>query len=305
MTTPRPRTCNTPSTDAPKAPKTPRNLGNICGNVSSDKETLSGSQTSLFDIFDISPEYSVDNSLFSSERNASSPPRKSATTLHPFFTLSSLSITEDAIKRTDTSGEHEYISSTEDSTTRSEQNLFDISRIASNDDQSLSSDSDMSICSFDDEMAIDLDEESHFDRPRRIVHFPFDVVTEVRFRPKTEPNQVAILFSNPRDWDRSCKEDRRERKAGVAWTIDAEREKRARFAYNPVTEIHIYAMDIPIPQEPQEHDLVSNELFVAREIPSESLQPPEGAIESSSALSMNDCLSKSNRARIQYEQDTY
>ena len=74
----------------------------------------------------------------------------------------------------------------------------------------------------------------------------------------------------------------------MSWTIGVERKKRARFAYNPVTEIHVYAMDIPIPQEPQENDLVSNE-FVSREIPSESLQPPEGVIESSVAMSMNDC----------------
>jgi TATA-binding protein-associated factor Taf7 len=125
----------------------------------------------------------------------------SDSTSHPFFTSSRISYTENAIKQTDSSCEHGIISSNEESTTRSEHNLFDISRILSNDDESLSSDSDMSLCSFDDGMEIDLDEESHFDRPRT-VHFALDVVTEVRFRPKTEPNEVAILYSNPVDWDR-------------------------------------------------------------------------------------------------------
>jgi hypothetical protein len=89
---------------------------------------------------------------------------------------------------------------------------------------------------------------------------------------------------------RSRAEDRSERKAGVAWTIDVERDERDPCAYNPLKDIHVYAyaMDIPIPQEPQEKDLVSNE-FKAREISCESLRPLEGATESSFELSMNDC----------------
>ena len=104
---------------------------------------------------------------------------------------------ENATKQTDSSCEHGIISSNEESTTRSEHNLFDISRILSNDDESLSSDSDMSLCSFDDGMEIDLDEESHFDRPRT-VHFALDVVTEVRFRPRR--NQTKLRFFTPILW---------------------------------------------------------------------------------------------------------
>mmetsp|Transcript_1383 Transcript_1383/g.2469 ORF Transcript_1383/g.2469 Transcript_1383/m.2469 type:complete len:133 (-) Transcript_1383:1114-1512(-) len=121
----------------------------------------------------------------------------------PFITLNSptnASYSEVATPRKYQLEEYEFSSSDDDSI------------LSNSDDISLSSDSDMSICLSDDDMSLDLDE-SHFDSPRR-VHFRFDLVTEVRFRPRTEPDQVAILFSNQNDWNRSRAEYRKERRAG-------------------------------------------------------------------------------------------
>jgi hypothetical protein len=119
-------------------------------------------------------------------------PRTQCTRLMPFITLNSptnASYSEVATPRQYQLEEYENSSSDDDSI------------LSNSDDISLSSDSDMSIClSDDDELSLDLDE-SHFDSPRR-VHFRFDLVTEVRFRPKTEPDQVATLFSNQNDWNR-------------------------------------------------------------------------------------------------------
>eukprot|EP00978_Attheya_sp_CCMP212_P010312 scaffold24884_cov54-Attheya_sp.AAC.5 len=196
----------------------------------------SDDETSLSSESDDSLVYSDDELEFDLDNVDLESPRKECTRLMSFITLNSssnASYSEVATPRMYQLEEYEYSLSDDDSI------------LSYNDDMSLSSDSDMSICLSDDEMTLDLDE-SHFDDPRR-VHFRFDLVTEVKFRPRTEPDQVEILFSNQNDWNRSRAEYRRERRAGVA--LMTERENRARFAYDPVTKVHSYRVDTPISEE--------------------------------------------------------
>jgi hypothetical protein len=166
-------------------------------------------ESSLSSESDNSLVYSDDEMEFDLDNVELESPGKPCKMLIPFITLkcpSNVSYSEVATPRNYPLEEYEYSSSDDDSSRSSETSLFDISILSNNDDMSLSSDSDMSLCLSDDEMSLDLDEmsldldESHFDGPRR-VHFPFDLVTEVRFRPRTEPDQVMILFPNPNDWD--------------------------------------------------------------------------------------------------------
>jgi hypothetical protein len=152
----------------------------------------SDDEISLSSESDDSLVYSDDEMEFDLDTVDLESPRTQCTRLMPFITLNSPTIascSEVATPRKYQLEEYEFSSSDDDSI------------LSNSDDISLSSDSDMSIClSDDDEMSLDLDE-SHFDSPRR-VHFRFDLVTEVRFRPRTEPYQVAILFSNQNDWNR-------------------------------------------------------------------------------------------------------
>eukprot|EP00978_Attheya_sp_CCMP212_P032614 scaffold128207_cov42-Attheya_sp.AAC.2 len=260
----------------------------------------SDDETSLSSESDDSLGYSADEEEFDRDTVALESPRKPCDRLMPFITLNSPSNTsysEVARPRKYPVEEYEYSSSDDDdSLTSSETSLFDISILLNNDDISLYSDSDMSICLSDDDTSLYLDE-SHFDSPRR-VHFRFDLVTEVRFRPRTEPDQVAILFSNQNDWDRSLQEYRRERRLGAALLV--KREKRVRFAYDPVTRVNSYPMNTSVLEERNcerfkvvlKDSLTDTNLSIQSSVrySNEALKPTEGGIIGRRfGQSMNKC----------------
>eukprot|EP00978_Attheya_sp_CCMP212_P010063 scaffold24163_cov48-Attheya_sp.AAC.1 len=260
----------------------------------------SDDETSLSSESDDSLGYSADEEEFGLDTVDLVLPRKPCVRLIPFITLNSptnASYSEVATNQKRPLEEYEFSSSDDDdSSTSSETSLFDISILTNNDDISLSSDSDMSFCLSDDDTSLDLDE-SPFDSPRR-VHFRFDSVTEVRFRPRTEPDQVAILFSNQNDWDRSLQEYRRERRLGVALMV--KREKRARFAYDPVTRVDSYPINTSALEERNcerfkvvlKDSLMDTNLSTQSSVrySNEALKPTEGGIIGRRfGQSMNKC----------------